>query len=837
MKKTTSTVLGITEYQYNRFGDSILETHENALQSDVDSSGAFTSSDTNLKNLETKTGFNGFGQRTFQQMGEPGRIASLHTWTYHPNGELETSSEGNAQNLTKYTYYTDPTNLGRIASITKGIGNPSGTAVVTPHETTTLEYDAFGRVQTRKLDGFSYTTQYDTADRVVSQTLPNNQLEVTTYHASGAPEIQCRYAGVSTPDNKPDNSNTDQCLRHTLDSLGRVVNTRDETAEDGSFDRYYTYDPFDRPIKITNDALTMVTSGDARAMFIAYDTEGRTIKVLSPELSGSGGGYNDNRRPYTEFEYDHFGRKIAERRLRHSVSPIAPTNMALPTGVSAINAIATTSFTYDPLDRMTSSFDNIEGTQTLYAFDAAGNVTQKKQLVCKTDDAQCMQHFNDEDGQTDGYATSTYAYDATGRLTRTTDARKQTSRVKYNTLGLPTQQIDARDITVKTLTYTPDGLPLEVREPGFGNTTEVTTKSFVYDSRRYPTKQRTHGINNASIAETKLEYDFAGRVVKMDLPEQGVIEQTYDSRGNLTGLRDADGFKTEYRFDARGRLRLESKLRRGADLDSAIPNNLTNRYEYDFAGNLTQKIERGLVTKYKYNSLGKAQTESRPSYDGSSAQQRIYTYDIEGERRTATSYDYTGPLLNANPQDRNFVSVADTGSLERYTPSLFIGNREITTELFGHGDNNAGKRERFKRETFNGLGSRFKQEFRGDPGIYAPYRTANGSFLGDRQAYATMRRFDGNGNLLKQYKRALNTDLSFADTVNPLTVTATDPQGSSDLFEYIYTPTNKQAFRSSQVNVYTSSQRGDGEILIGRTTAALEITPIKLRVQPDRRAW
>jgi YD repeat-containing protein len=51
----TSTVLRATKYEYNRFGDTILETVENALNSDVDSSGNFAQGDTNLKNLETRT--------------------------------------------------------------------------------------------------------------------------------------------------------------------------------------------------------------------------------------------------------------------------------------------------------------------------------------------------------------------------------------------------------------------------------------------------------------------------------------------------------------------------------------------------------------------------------------------------------------------------------------------------------------------------------------------------------------------------------------------------------------------------------------------------------------
>jgi YD repeat-containing protein len=830
------------QYYYDDFGNL---NYERFVVSDG-SVGALgydqVSGSTLLSVVARFRSWNGFGQMTWDTQyenpgaGRPDRYVNKRVWNYYATGELDSSWSGLKTNTTDYTYNVSGADLGRVAGVVKGVGDGNG--VTTPHESTNLAYDVFGRVVTQTVDGFATTFKFDTLDRTVNTVLPNGLGTAASYHASGIQDFNCNFGGGGSGSGATQGDQNRCSYNNNIDSLGRVGYNNTSVNVPQVRSTYFTYDPFDRPIKVINSALEMVTSSDARATFTVYDTEGNLLRQLSPELDNT--GYVDNRRPYVEYDYDAFNRKTVERKLVRSPSPITPSSMTMPSGAGV--QIATTTSEFDPWDRAVNVKD-ADGWTTSFAYDALGNVTQKLQQVCPDTSGECAQHFSDEDGAADSIAITRYAYDAAGRVTTTVDPRGNKARVRYNNLGLPSSISDARGVTVKVMRYTPDGLPQAQWEPdgSAANATYIDSDDFVNDpanyvktkrwqygsARKYPTSMDVANMNSSAdtgTVYTQYQYDFAGRPTLTTLPGGATIEQGYDGRGHLTRMKDADGFVTEYQYNAWDQLTQEKKLRRGGTIDmTALPGDLVSTYTYDLSGNLKLKNERGLLTDYWYNSLGKVQLESRPHASGVGSAIKYYTYRIDGVKTAETSYGYDGGLITTQ---RNIVDCWTN------TPSVTSGNVQCWGDLTGLGwaanqasfgvssalNGGTYTRERIEMNTYNGLGLRYKRWFFGDGAMYAAHRTNAGVLNGDGEA--TLWRYDGNGNVLKSYKRGISGNGgAFTDTVDPSTVSPASPQDASDVFQYTYSPTSKQTSRASVVKAWATSRRGQGNFVIGKTDA------------------
>ena len=69
---------------------------------------------------------------------------------------------------------------------------------------------------------------------------------------------------------------------------------------------------------------------------------------------------------------------------------------------------------------------------------------------------------------------------------------------------------------------------------------------------------------------------------------------TYDARGNITGVQDGNGNRTEFLLDEWGRI-----------VEIHTPEGGVERYAYDYAGNITSTTDaNGGTITYRYNSQG-----------------------------------------------------------------------------------------------------------------------------------------------------------------------------------------------------------------------------------------
>jgi YD repeat-containing protein len=666
-------------FRYDAFGHVIHERLMGKFKTDVNSTDAdhykwyFRS-------------YNGFGQQIWDTIyssvdGNSGIYTNIKINTYYNTGELDSSWAGTSSNVTDYTYLPN----GRMAGIRKGAGSAGGVPDAGLHEQTVFAYDAFGRISSKTTDtSFLTTYTYDTQDNQVGETRPDNGYSLWTYGAGG----HLYSEGIFDP--KIGDAGTADIAKYygkvyTRDSLGRVTGTTFGRFASSTPDIVSSYDSFDRPIKVVDNRLEMNTAGDDRATFLNYDSMGRLVKKLDPVLRSAAGGILDSRRPYTELSYDILGRKTKENKLLEgSIAPgtvIAAASTpasslmgSLRTAVSTVGDGTTAGSGYDTWDRVTQTIDS-DGYTTDLEYDGLGNITRKSVLVCKSGVADCTNNFVDGDSDTtDRKATTQYRYDAAGRVTKTIDANGGVSRVRYNALGNVLAQSDARLITTKAFGYTEDGLLSWVAEPDNLTTTPQTnyidtldltgyvkTKTFQYQGyRKFPTGmysayQDIPAGQSGSAYTTYDVYDWAGRPKQTTLPDRSsTITQTYDARGNVISMKDAEGFVTDYAFNIKNKLVTETKKRRAGTIDmTALPGDLVSTYEYDLAGNLTQKRERGLVTRYAYNSLGKDSVETRAykPTDGAWASPgdsyKWKAYRLDGERVAESTFGAPGTAFES----------------------------------------------------------------------------------------------------------------------------------------------------------------------------------------------
>lgn len=161
--------------------------------------------------------------------------------------------------------------------------------------------------------------------------------------------------------------------------------------------------------------------------------------------------------------------------------------------------------------------------------------------------------------------TTTFQYDADGRLTTTTDALLRTTQNYYDDRGALTGVTNA------------DG----------------TTRSFEYD-----------GVGNLIAATdergftTRYGYDERNRLIQTVHPDGAVEIVQYDAAGRVASSIDARGYTTNFVYDAAGRLKSSSIL------VNDVPAVTTNLY--DGFGNLIQTIDsEDNVTRLFHDGYGR----------------------------------------------------------------------------------------------------------------------------------------------------------------------------------------------------------------------------------------
>lgn len=328
---------------------------------------------------------------------------------------------------------------------------------------------------------------------------------------------------------------------------------------------------------------------------------------------------------------------------------------------------------------------------TTNVYDANGTACGARGALC----SRTIQATNDPNGAQGLSATPvgpprvwTYTYNASGSVLTVNGPRTDVSDTTTYTYyanddadpgkrGNVATVSNAAGHTTSINAYNAHGQPLTIIAPN-GLTTTLT-----YDVRQR-LKTRTTGSE-----QTSYDYDDAGQLTKVTLPDGSFLTYTYDAAHRLTGIQDNAGNRITYTLDAMGkrtaeevfdpagtlvqkRSRVYSSLNRLFQELGAL--NQTTEYGYDNQGNVTSiKDPLNRITTNQYDVLNRLKQVTDPALGV--AQYAYNALDaltqVTDPRGLATGYtvDGLGNLtLQTSPDTGNTSSTYDAaGNLLTHT--------------------------------------------------------------------------------------------------------------------------------------------------------------------------
>ncbi|MEO8306030.1 MAG: RHS repeat-associated core domain-containing protein [Betaproteobacteria bacterium] len=514
--------------------------------------------------------------------------------------------------ITVYTYDV----RGNILSVADPLGN-----------TSTFTYDARDNVLTRTNPlGATMSYSYDADDNVTSVIDPLGRTTSSTFDAGGRP------LKVTDPRGNFTTARYDSAggLIGTTDALGNIRsygndaagNPTSATSALGATARN-AYDAIGRRTQLT-DAL-------GAALSFQYDVNGN---LLSQQ--GATG-------PAASVSYDAENRVTGTTRggLQRSLTYDAAGRIS----AASTSTNRQMSLTNDPVGRLTSIADPVDGPVLQLVYDAVGN----------------LQGFGNGSGN-----QLTNVYDAANRLIETRGPEGSIERRSYDKAGRVVQVVDVRGDTTR-YGYDAAGQLVSLTDALGGQTT------YQYDASSNRIAQ-----TDPAGRTTSFGYDATNRLVRTTYADGRVETRDYDADGRLVLLTDPAGQSTAYAYDDQGRLlsitdalgRITRHAYQGSAQrsDTTDANGNTTRFAYDTAGRLAKTtFPLGGMDTLSYDIVGNPL--SKTNGQGETTQ---YQYDARG-RRSATvlpggateTYTYTADHLPHTITDARGTTTLDYDPLTR----------------------------------------------------------------------------------------------------------------------------------------------------------------------------
>jgi RHS repeat-associated protein len=532
------------------------------------------------------------------------------TMTYDSRGNLLTATAPASLGSVTKTFAYNARN--DVSSVTDGRG-----------KVTTYGYDSSGNNTSVVQDGQTVAqSTYNTSGQLTSSTDGNGKTTTYTYDANGNLASRTDPLGNKTT--------------YTYDAAGRVLTRVDPLGNVAGnnpvgYTTTYTYDaaghlltesdPLGNATTYTYDAAgnkTSVTDSRGNTTTYAYDAANRLRTVTEPDPDGAGPLAS----PITTYGYDAAGNQTTVTdALTH-----------------------TTTSTYDADNRLASTTTPL-GEKTTYTYDANGN------LATAVDPRGNVTGANPSD-----YTTS-YSYDAAGRLVSKTDPLEHQTSYAYDAVGNRTSVTDANNHTT-SYTYDAFGRVLTVTAPDGGVTT------YAYDGAGNALT-RTDANNHT----TTYTYDANGELTSKTSPIGQEWTYSYDANGNRVGSVDANGNATQTAGDGTTTFTYDHANRLKTIGYSDSTPGIT--YAYDASGNRTAMTDGAGTVAYAYDGLNRLTTVTRAS-DAFS-----YTYDAAGNITSRTYPDGTVVPTTYDADNRS-ASVVSGGATTSYAYDA-AGNLVQTT--------------------------------------------------------------------------------------------------------------------------------------------------------------
>jgi RHS repeat-associated protein len=261
---------------------------------------------------------------------------------------------------------------------------------------------------------------------------------------------------------------------------------------------------------------------------------------------------------------------------------------------------------------------------------------------------------------------TTYAYDAWGNVSATTDALGHAATARYDADG---NKLSATDANGRTTGYGYDAV---------GRQTSVTRADGTVTRTVYNGDGTVHQTQDAANAATVYAYDAQGRQTSRTDPDGQTTTAAYDPAGNLLTVTDPDHRTTTYTYDPAGNATSIDYS------DPATPD--VTALTYGAAGNLTSMTDATGTSTLGYDAFGDVLSHTDGAGDTVG-----YRYDQNGNV-TATTYpaggtvtrtfdnaDRLSGLTDWNGKATTFGYSADG----QWTSTVFPNGTTATTGLDG----------------------------------------------------------------------------------------------------------------------------------------------------------
>jgi RHS repeat-associated protein len=527
--------------------------------------------------------------------------AATTTYGYDPVTLGLTSVTDPNGHATSYTY--DST--GNVLTRTDPLG-----------QTTSYTYNSFNELATVTDPlGVTTTNTYDAKGNLTSVSTPVGTQAATTTYGYGDSAHPGDVTGTTDPNGNTTtfgydaygdlNSSTDpvgNMTTHTYDTLGRRVGTVSPMGHVTS----YNYDSFGDLLMVTDplgDETTYTYDADQNLLTVT-DSKGDVVRntydadneLTETSRSDSSGHLVET----TQTSYD------ADGNVLQQVSGLG---------------IATATYTYDPLNRVSSMTDGL-GRETSYEYDPAGNLITLSdpagRITTSTYDAaneltgvsysdgvtHGVSYTYDADGQrismNDGTGTTTYAYDSLHRLAKDIQGGGQTVSYGYDLAG--------NLVSLKAA-------------PGPYNV-----------ARTYDGANRLSSVTDWLGHASTFAYDGDSNLVGEAYPNGVLATLSYDSADRLVAISDAEGPSTLQQFsygrDGIGLVTSEGTRAFGYDGANRLSSDslASSTFAYDPADDLTQVSTSGGKTTFVYDAANEVTSSS------AGARTTVYSYDSQGNR-------------------------------------------------------------------------------------------------------------------------------------------------------------------------------------------------------------
>ncbi|MEQ1551118.1 hypothetical protein, partial [Sphingorhabdus sp.] len=530
------------------------------------------------------------------------------------------------------------------------IDNPPSTAAVT-----TFAYDNANRLaSTTDAEGYTESYQYDAAGNRTQVTNKLGGVTTYTFDALGRVATEVEHgANVYSPDGGLLGSTITRYFFY--DAAGNLIHKADAGGYTHQRNEYYAYDKLGRLTTKTLDAVQVYdppSGGDTSATPIEtyqYDQRGNLILVTDPAGAKTYSYFDrDNRKvaeispvgQYKSWTYDGQGNVLTERSWGTLVGlPAAAggTPPATPGG-----EYRETSFVYDRNGRQIER--RIAGVRTGSWNDSA-YVSNADQTIIF---ANVYDAFGNLVQETDANGHVTYHfYDRNGRATAKVDP--------LNFLSLWTRDEDG-NVTAERRYASPIGtgvhylsdIPSMVAWTPASSADRIT--NFTYDKNGRRLTETRVGVGSFTISSNGA---LGGS------GNDSTIQYAYNGLGLVTAKTEANGDRTDYAYDAHGRLTWQRDP--GISDQNGVAVHHRTWFFYDGLGNLVRTTEQGVdinhnyaggyssandrITRYQYGPGGRLR-----SMTDAAGQTRIYQYDIRGnvQREYVDHARSSGESLNSS---------------------------------------------------------------------------------------------------------------------------------------------------------------------------------------------